>query len=53
VRLRYGPPRLVPRGLDAAAMETLRRQVQAELAAFTAGVDRECGAAPIPPAADA
>jgi lysophospholipid acyltransferase (LPLAT)-like uncharacterized protein len=53
VRLRYGAPRFVPRDLDAAAMESLRRRVQAELAEFSDGVDRECGVAPIPSAADA
>jgi len=50
LRLRYGSPRLVPRGLDAAALEALRRELQAELAGFTDALDRECGSEPIPPA---
>ncbi|MEZ4395449.1 MAG: DUF374 domain-containing protein [Candidatus Krumholzibacteriia bacterium] len=53
LRIRYGAPRLVPRGLGGDALEALRREVQLELQRFTDDLDLELGRPPIPPAEDA
>jgi lysophospholipid acyltransferase (LPLAT)-like uncharacterized protein len=46
----WGEPLFVPADADAAAQETLRRELETRMNALTAEADRRCGHAPVEPA---
>jgi lysophospholipid acyltransferase (LPLAT)-like uncharacterized protein len=49
----WGPPIEVPRDLDAAGIETVRRRIETELTGLADAADRMCGCPPVEPAPEA